>query len=249
MMYMGSKSRIANQIAGIINTAGLYYGIDNYYEPFFGSGAVAEKVTIKHKYGSDINKYMIAFLKALQNGTFVAPDSISREEYQHIKNNQDSYEPSLVGFVGSQCSFRGAWFIGYGAEFIESGSNRNKIDEFIAGNKKSKYFGMHLECKNYIDVDVKCGSIVYCDPPYESTAGYQDAFDHKQFFNWAKEIAKHSLVLISEYEIRQVGFNCIADITHRCGLGHSDKAEKLFIVNNGHMTEHFNQDLDLSIIL
>ncbi len=248
MKYMGSKSRLANQIAGIINTAGLYYGIDNYYEPFFGSGAVAEKVTIRNKYGSDINKYMVALLVGAQNGTFKAPNSISSDEYNEIKNNKDKYDPALVGFVGSQCYFRGKWFGGYGIEFKQCGLEKNLMGSMF-DSKNKRFADINLQHANYLDIDIKPNSIVYCDPPYESTVGYQDKFDHKQFFDWAKEIAKHSLVLISEYEIRQAGFTCIFETSLGGGIANKPNTEKLFIVNNGHMTEHFNQDLDLSLIL
>lgn len=40
-------------------------------------------------------------------------------------------------------------------------------------------------------------TIIYCDPPYMNTSGYQNDFDSLEFFEWAK---KHDYgIFISEY--------------------------------------------------
>ena len=44
---------------------------------------------------------------------------------------------------------------------------------------------IELTCGSYTDYEYQDGDIVYCDPPYEGTAGYTaGGFDHKAFYEW-----------------------------------------------------------------
>ena len=47
---------------------------------------------------------------------------------------------------------------------------------------------------NYVYQD---GDVVYCDPPYEGTAGYGRGFDHEAFWQWCR--TRNFPVYISEY--------------------------------------------------
>lgn len=61
--------------------------------------------------------------------------------------------------------------------------------------------------------DVK-GAVLYLDPPYENTdmSGYsQDGFDSVAFYDWAHEMAKHNIVLISSYTISDSRFKPVFD--------------------------------------
>jgi site-specific DNA-adenine methylase len=53
---------------------------------------------------------------------------------------------------------------------------------------------------SYLDYTYKSGDVVYCDPPYEDTQGYNgEAFDHNTFYNWVA--ACEFPVYFSSYEI------------------------------------------------
>ena len=41
-----------------------------------------------------------------------------------------------------------------------------------------------INCGSYIDYIHEEGDVVYCDPPYEGTAEYDNPFDHEKFYNW-----------------------------------------------------------------
>ena len=61
--------------------------------------------------------------------------------------------------------------------------------------------------------DVK-GAVLYLDPPYENAdmGGYsQDGFDSVAFYDWAHEMAKRNIVLISSYIISDSRFKPVFD--------------------------------------
>lgn len=82
--------------------------------------------------------------------------------------------------------------------------------------------------------DVK-DSILYLDPPYEGTLnGYKFEFDSLKFYEWAYEMAKNNIVIISSYEISDDRFEEVyrfdkARSTFQGGNGNG-KCEKLFMV-------------------
>ncbi|MGO3372909.1 DNA adenine methylase [Pseudolactococcus laudensis] len=82
--------------------------------------------------------------------------------------------------------------------------------------------------------DVK-DSILYLDPPYKGTKnGYKFEFDSLKFYEWAYEMAKNNIVLISSYEISDDRFKEVyifdkARSTLQGGIGNG-KCEKLFMV-------------------
>ena len=49
-------------------------------------------------------------------------------------------------------------------------------------------------------VQAQPGDLVYCDPPFAGTKGYQFKFDSEEFWRWAERLAKSGvLVYVSEY--------------------------------------------------
>ena len=82
--------------------------------------------------------------------------------------------------------------------------------------------------------------IVYLDPPYEKAhlKGYSiNNFDSQSFYDWAYEMSKKNIVLISSYEISDSRFECVYEFkkarsTLQGGTNNS-KTEKLFMVKKG----------------
>jgi len=58
---------------------------------------------------------------------------------------------------------------------------------------------IHLSSGSYKDVVIKPNSVIYCDIPYEGTAGYVSKFDKSEFLEWAA--AQTCPVFISEYSL------------------------------------------------
>ncbi len=78
------------------------------------------------------------------------------------------------------------------------------------------------------------GTILYLDPPYENTThkAYKGGFDSQTFYDWAFEMAKKNIVLISSYEISDDRFKCVYEFKKARSTmqsGTAGKTEKLFM--------------------
>ena len=83
-------------------------------------------------------------------------------------------------------------------------------------------------------------AILYLDPPYENATlrGYSiDSFSSQSFYDWAYEMSKKNIVLISSYEISDERFKCVYEFKKAKSTlapnGAGNKTEKLFMVKKG----------------
>lgn len=79
------------------------------------------------------------------------------------------------------------------------------------------------------------GQILYLDPPYENSyqEPYRYSFNSKKFYDWACEMSKNNIVIISSYEISDVRFKSVFEFgTARSTFvgGSGKRTEKLFMV-------------------
>ena len=102
-----------------------------------------------------------------------------------------------------------------------------QLDEVKATNKSYHTFS-----------DVS-GAVLYLDPPYEGShqKSYINSFDSQEFYDWAFEIAKTNIVIISSYSISDERFEAVysfdkARSTFQGGQSNKAKNEKLFMVKN-----------------
>ena len=102
-----------------------------------------------------------------------------------------------------------------------------KLDEVKATNK------------SYHDFSEVSGAILYLDPPYEGShqKGYINSFDSQEFYDWAFEMSKSNIVIISSYSISNERFEAVYsfDKARSClqgGTSNKRKNEKLFMVKN-----------------
>ena len=230
MVYMGSKNRIAKELIPII-TKDLKPN-QWYVEPFVGGANMIDKIEHPYKLGADNNKYLIALLKAVQNGQEL-PEHITKDEYIAVKTNKDNYPDWYVGFVGFVSSFRAKFFGGYsGYCTTKTGIQRNYIKERINNILKQNLDGIKLVCSSYDALDIPANSIIYCDPPYNDTTKYKDSFDSDAFWQWCRDKAKEGhTVYVSEYNAPE-DFKCIWEKQINSNLGGTSKTatEKLFTI-------------------
>ena len=79
-------------------------------------------------------------------------------------------------------------------------------------------------------------AVFYLDPPYENTGhiGYVGNFDSQTFYDWAYEMSKKNIVLISSYEISDDRFKCVYEFKNARSTMQSGSAgkrtEKLLMV-------------------
>lgn len=111
-------------------------------------------------------------------------------------------------------------------ERLEQLERLQQLDEVKATNK------------SYHDFSEVSGAILYLDPPYEGRhqKGYINSFDSQEFYDWAFEIAKTNIVIISSYSISDERFEGVYSFDEaRSTLGsgiRNDECEKLFMVKN-----------------
>lgn len=79
--------------------------------------------------------------------------------------------------------------------------------------------------KTYREFSEVVGAILYLDPPYEQTDqnSYINSFDSQEFYDWAFEMAKNNIVIISSYSISDERFEVVYSF---------DKVRSTFQVRN-----------------
>ena len=90
---------------------------------------------------------------------------------------------------------------------------------------------------DYTHFSYLTNAIIYLDPPYEGTthtAYKTDTFNSRSFYDWAYEMSKKNIVLISSYEISDERFECVFEFKNARstfqGGTRNNKTEKLFMV-------------------
>lgn len=171
--------------------------------------------------------------KALQKG-YSLPDVITEDDYHYIKNHKDE-NPALTGFVGFACSFGGKWFGGYARDAKQSNYALRGKNSLTA--KMNTLMNAEFICRDYRDVELPEGCIVYCDPPYENTTKYANGdFDTAQFWEYIREKSQNHLIYISELKAPE-DFVCIwqKDIRRTLDVNKENQfkaSEKLFVHKN-----------------
>lgn len=237
MIYMGGKARIAKHILPIIlkgRTKGQFY-----IEPFCGGCNTMEHVR-GDRIANDKNPYLIHMWRRLTEG-WTPPTVIEREFYYSVRECweyfSEKYPPELIGWVGFMGSYSGKFFGGYSGHAYKV-SDRRQVRDYIGEaikntmNQVDNLNGVHFLNQDYKDLVIPDKSIIYCDPPYKGTEGYQNSIDHKDFFDWCRDkVNQGHKVFVSEYEAPE-DFVPIWEMKLKITLntGHAKKAhEKLFV--------------------
>lgn len=194
MRYVGGKARVSKDIAEIISKS----EENTLVSLFCGGCAIEAKVTgFDTLILNDKHPYLIAMWKSLQQG-YILPTQISEKQYKYICEHKDD-DPALAGFVGFCCSIGGKWFGGYARD-------RSGKRNYAMNGRRTIYRDLPrlqtatFMCKDYKDVDIPQGAVIYADPPYNNTTGYScGKFDSEAFWQYMRELAlKGHKVYISE---------------------------------------------------
>jgi hypothetical protein len=248
--YHGGKQRIGKKIANKIYKESILlseeddFKIKGYCEPFAGMLGVYQHIpelfkqegyNLKYKAG-DINKSVIMMWKSAQRG-WKPPVKSSEKQYNQLKHSKDS---AIRGYIGHQYSFGGKFFDGYAPKYgktIDSTRASNKVVN-ISKTLKNIIFTHAL----YTQFSKLKGYIIYCDPPYFNTVNrYYDGvnnkkqnFEHTQFWNWCRYMAKDNIIFVSSYNAPK-DFSVIFSSTHKLtGIGSANnnkkRTEKLYVL-------------------
>lgn len=234
MRYQGSKAKLAKYILPIITES---LTKDKWYiEPFVGGCNTFSLVDTPKKIGNDFNHYVIEMWKAFQMG-LEPPMEVTSEEYYKMKddylNKTHKYDDWLLGYVGNACSYGSSWWNGYAK--INKNRNENHIKEAYNGTMRQiASFKWLKECKfmsgSYDEMIIPDKSIIYCDPPYQSTKKYESDFDNDAFWEWCRKIKKekNAQIFISEYQAPD-DFKCIWQMKRHDGMGTYKKGDKQIV--------------------
>lgn len=205
MRYMGSKARVAKEIKRVILEHVPSTEV-TYWEPFMGGMNSFREIApeFSRSVASDVHEDLTMFWREFLLSGFNPPETVSEEDYQHVRNERPS---ALRGFIGFGCSFGGKWFGGYArGGFNSDGTPRvYSAESYRAVHRtKRKLEGVDLEVLTapYDKISPAPGDVVYCDPPYANTTSYDaaDGFDHDKFWEWAERLSRTGVnVFVSEY--------------------------------------------------
>lgn len=205
MRYLGGKSRLAKSIRDVILTRVESTDV-TYYEPFAGGFGSFEIVAPKFRkaVAGDAHEDLTLMWEAVRTG-WTPPDVVTEDEYVELRHEEPS---ALRGFVGFGGSFGGKWFGGYARGGVTAaGEPRNHQAESArnVSGTRDNLIGVRWEVRNG-DYRATCddaqpGDVIYCDPPYANTTGYNTGgFDHRAFWEWCDLQSERGVrVFVSEY--------------------------------------------------
>lgn len=190
MQYLGGKARSYKFVIEELNK----HDRPKYLEPFVGGAWIASNYKHSNKTASDIDGDLIVLYEGLQNG-WIPPNTVSEEEYKELK----TAEPSpLKTFAKYGLSWGGKAWGGY----ARSGDRNYALNAKNSLLKKLPgLLNVKFEHKNYKDYQPE-NTLIYCDPPYANTTGYNSSFDTSEFWKYMRDWSykdKNNVVIISEY--------------------------------------------------
>ena len=110
-----------------------------------------------------------------------------------------------------------------------------RLNRYYSVIDKNINFSIKNEDYRYFS-DVE-NSILYLDPPYENSTveGYEGTgdFDSKAFYDWAYEMSKKNVVIISSYTVSDDRFDVVYEFEKArstLGINGAGECEKLFMV-------------------
>lgn len=204
MKFMGSKNRIAKEILPIMLAS--RKDDQTWVEPFVGGGNLIDKVS-GPRLGSDADKFVISALVSIRDNIDELPrdnSEFSEEDYRELRYSEENPHK---GYCGFSLSYGGKWLGGWRRD------STNKRDYVLESYKNAQkqsvqLQGVELICCEYDKLEIPENSIIYCDPPYFGTTGYNQTFNHNKFWEWCRMISKNHTLFVSEYTAPD-DFECI----------------------------------------
>ena len=194
--YHAGKSGLSKRISKIVyKKVDKNPSIKNYAEPFSGMARVGIQVmeddknkVFKKYYFNDVNPTISVLFKALKKGWLPTATVPTQKQWEAYKKNKSvSAQKSFVGYT---LGFGGQYFGGaHVRKRKESHYGNNWAKNYLISKRKylqklKPYFTsskFSYKEKSAFDLDFK-NTVIYCDPPYVSTA-----FRAKKIWNKEKE--------------------------------------------------------------
>lgn len=197
MVYQGSKNRYAKYIIPILQKAIDDYHIDTFIDGCCGGCNIIDKIKCNTRIAIDNNPTLIALFKyAVNGGTF--PETVSKEMWDKLKKNPEIDLP-MAGMYAFFCSYAAKGFVGGFA--AKPNISRDYYKERLNNFQKQlpSLMNINFICDDILNLKAR-DSVIYVDPPYINTTGYDSSknFNYENFWNKMRELSKNNYVFISE---------------------------------------------------
>ena len=204
-------------------------------EEFFEIKAKENKTTdeflklLVNSFGNDKKSYL--YSKGVSDLKYnIAKEIIEKHDVFSGYTQTETYKRSIVKLLRLEQLERRQRF-----QQLEQLQQLQQLQRLQQLQKLNKIKATNKSYHTFSDVS---GAVLYLDPPYEGShqRSYINSFDSQEFYDWAFEIAKTNIVIISSYSISDERFEVVYsfDKAHRTIQGgiRNDKCEKLFMVKN-----------------
>ncbi len=176
LQWVGGKRKVTKQLIQYIPQ-----GLNNYYEPFLGGGALFFQVKpiFKHCFLSDINLELVTSYNAVkQNPAKVAEllnshtGKHSKEYYYQLRDINNASDPHAISarfLYLNRYAFRAIYRLNRDGKLMSSFSTKNYPYANASDNlnKCSNYLqDVSIYAGDFSFIDPKAGDFVYFDPPY-----------------------------------------------------------------------------------
>ena len=149
--------------------------------------------------------------------------------YKKTDTYKNAYRPFDVGKVDK-------------AQILEQLQRLHQLERLqqLKHIQNVKIENLKINNHDYTHFSYLTNTIIYLDPPYENAVleGYSiDRFNSQSFYDWAYEMSKKNIVLISSYKISDERFECVYEFKKArstlSGGNRGKQTEKLFMVKKG----------------
>ncbi len=207
MKYQGGKGRIAKRLMETMTT--LAPDATRYVEPFVGGAWVLDQAHASGQFAAihagDTMPDLMLMYQAVAEG-WEPPDDIPRDLYESLKKAPPS---PLRGVAGFGSAYGGNWFTGYCGNVLNGKRTNAQLAAAHLVRRRPLLAQTNLRLQDYATWTelVDAQTVVYCDPPYAGTIGYQsrgrsaEPFDSAAFWAWCARMAteRGAHVFVSEY--------------------------------------------------
>ena len=165
----------------------------------------------------------------------------NKKTYLYSKELSDMKYKLVIEIINKHDVFSGYKQTETYKQYVDSLKNKQlqqleqlgRLQQLARLQQLEKLEATNLSYEAFSNIEV---AIFYLDPPYENTGhiGYAGSFDSQKFYDWAVDMSKKNIVIVSSYEISDDRFKCVYEFekarsTMQNG-GAGKKTEKLFMV-------------------
>ena len=232
--YQGSKNAIAKDIVKLLPRA------NKLYDVFAGGCAITHCAVLTHKWSkyhiNDISDSVVLFRDALRGKYHNERRWISRADFERLKD-KDPYVRYCWSFGNGGNDYMYNTILEelkhalHDAHFASNRDERRKAMERYRDERRKaqrldelqsleglqrlqsleRLESLEVTQLDYRALKFDADSVIYCDPPYKGTAGYNNKdFDHQAFYDWC--LNQEQPLFISEYSMPS-DFVCVAQFS------------------------------------